>query len=136
MGKFLKTLIAGAASGAAAAYFLGTEKGKEVAEKVKTGLNDYKADPESYHQVAREKVAEYKELATSTFDGYKEKWENGELTADSFGQVVKDTVSHVKEKVSKSVDAELEDASFVEQIIEEKTVLENDIIIDLTNQEN
>lgn len=123
MGKIFNTIIVGAASGAAAAYFLGTEKGKEVVAKVKAGVEAYQADPESYHRVARDKVNEYKDMAVDTFSEYKGKWESGEFSADNLSKAVKDTVNQVKEKV----------ASVTEESIKSEDVTEKeDIIIDLT----
>lgn len=132
MSKFIKTLIVGAASGAAAAYFIGTEKGREVADKVKASISDYQNDPENYHQKAKDKVVEYKELATTTFEEYKSKWESGELTTDNLNQVVKDTLTQVKGKVSETMTT---DTAIVDKIISEESALEKDIIIDLTDSD-
>ncbi|MGT2683442.1 YtxH domain-containing protein [Streptococcus porci] len=134
MNKFLKTVILGAASGAAAAYFLGTEKGKEIVAKVKESFDDYKANPDAYHEAAKEKVAEYKDLATDAFTEYKGKWESGEFSADNIGQAVKATVEQVKDKVNEAVRAASEDESVIVDVPEEEVVKE-DIVIDLTKND-
>ena len=96
MHKFLKTVIVGAASGAAAAYFLSTEKGKEFKVKLTKAYEAYKQEPEHYHQAAKEKAAEYSQLAVDTFNDYKEKWQTGELTKE-------DIISAVREKTNQAV---------------------------------
>lgn len=93
MGKFLNTVIIGAASGAAAAYFLSTDKGKQFKQKVKETLSAYKENPEEYHQYAAQKANEYKSAAVNTVKDYKGKMAANELTKD-------DVVSAVKEKAS------------------------------------
>lgn len=133
MGKLLKSIILGAASGAAAAYFLGTEKGKDIVAKAKENFEGYKANPDVYHEVAKEKVAEYKDLATETFAEYKDKWESGEFSADNIGQAVKATVQQVKEKVNETVQTVSEDDIIIVDVPEEEVVKE-DIVIDLTEQ--
>ncbi|AND78993.1 YtxH domain-containing protein [Streptococcus pantholopis] len=95
MDKFLKTVIIGAASGAAAAYFLSTEKGKEFKAKLTKAYQAYKQEPEHYQQTAKEKAAEYSQLAVDTFNDYKEKWQTGELTKD-------DLLSAAKEKAGQA----------------------------------
>jgi gas vesicle protein len=42
--KFLACLLGGAAAGAAIAWFLQTEKGKELAESLKTSFKDFAED--------------------------------------------------------------------------------------------
>lgn len=137
MGNVIKKIIVGFASGAAAAYFLGTEKGKEVVGKVKAGIDDYKDNSESYHQMAKDKVIEYKELATTTFDDYKEKWESGEITTDSLGKSVKDTITQVKDKVfSASTDVLVDESPLAEEVYTEEATIYDEIIIDLTDSES
>ena len=48
MSKFLNTLIIGAASGAAAAYFFTTEKGKAVKARIDEEIASFKEDPKTY----------------------------------------------------------------------------------------
>ena len=67
MSKFLNTLIIGAASGAAAAYFFTTEKGKAVKARIDEEIASFKEDPKAYQNQVVEKVSDYKELAVDTF---------------------------------------------------------------------
>ncbi|WP_057490542.1 YtxH domain-containing protein [Streptococcus orisasini] len=115
MGKFLNTVIIGAASGAAAAYFLSTEKGQQVKQKVNQAFEAYKRNPEEYHRYASQKASEYKDTAVNTFKDYKEKFETGELTKDDLVSTVKEkayqvgdladqTISEVKKYLSQAAD--------------------------------
>lgn len=142
MNKFFKTVIVGAVSGFAAAYFLSTEKGKEIKERATKAYEAYKENPDEYHQKAKEKTAEYTNLATDTFNDYKERFESGELTVDDVLATVKtkgeDALSFIAEKVSeitenqKPNDDVTVDADF--DIKEDNT--EEDIIIDYPSSES
>ena len=63
MSKFLNTLIIGAASGAAAAYFFTTEKGKAVKSRIDEEIASFKEDPKAYQNQVVEKASDYKDLA-------------------------------------------------------------------------
>ena len=82
MSKFLNTLIIGVASGAAAAYFFTTEKGKAVKARIDEEIASFKEDPKAYQNQVVEKASDYKDLAVDTFQDYKTKFENGDITAD------------------------------------------------------
>ena len=71
MSKLLRNVIIGVASGAAAAYFLSTEKGKELQKKASKAYQAYKENPSEYHQKAKDKATEYTDLAVDTFNDYK-----------------------------------------------------------------
>ena len=73
MSKFLNTLIIGAASGAAAAYFFTTEKGKAVKTRIDEEIASFKEDPKAYQNQVVEKASDYKDLAVDTFQDYKTK---------------------------------------------------------------
>ena len=57
MSKFLNTLIIGAASGAATAYFFTTEKGKAVKTRIDEEIASFKEDPKAYQNQVVEKLA-------------------------------------------------------------------------------
>ena len=63
MSKFFNTLIIGAASGAAAAYFFTTEKGKAVKTRIDEEIASFKEDPKAYQNQVVEKASDYKDLA-------------------------------------------------------------------------
>ena len=50
MSKFLNTLIIGAASGAAAAYFFTTEKGKAVKSRIDEEIASLKEEHKAYQK--------------------------------------------------------------------------------------
>ena len=95
MSKFLNTLIIGAASGAAAAYFFTTEKGKAVKSRIDEEIASFKEDPKAYQNQVVEKASDYKDLAVDTFQDYKTKFENGEITADDLTKTVQEKTAQV-----------------------------------------
>lgn len=104
MGKFLNTLIIGAASGAAAAYFLTTKQGQAFKKRVDQELASFKEDPKAYQDQVIEKANGYKDLAVDTFQDYKTKFENGEITADDLTQAVQEKTAQVAEFAKESFD--------------------------------
>lgn len=100
MSKWISTVIVGIASGATTAYFLSSEKGKEVKNRAMKAYQAYRKHPESYHQKAKEKAYEYSNLAVDTFYDYKEKFESGELTKEDVVSVVKEKSDEVVSKAS------------------------------------
>ena len=86
MSKFLNTLIIGAASGAAAAYFFTTEKGKAVKARIDEEIASFKEDPKAYQNQVVGKASDYKDLAVDTFQDYKTK-ESFELIKEKTAQV-------------------------------------------------
>ena len=95
MSKFLNTLIIGAASGAAAAYFFTTEKGKAVKARIDEEIASFKEDPKAYQNQVVEKVSDYKELAVDAFQDYKTKFENGDITATDLTKAVQEKTAQV-----------------------------------------
>ena len=81
MSKFLNTLIIGVASGAAAAYFFTTEKGKAVKSRIDEEIASFKEDPKAYQNQVVEKASDYKDLAVDTFQDYKTnlKWRHMQM---------------------------------------------------------
>ncbi|AEF24831.1 exported protein [Streptococcus parauberis KCTC 11537] len=89
MSNLLKSLVIGTATGLATAYFLSTEKGKEIKSRAEQAYDAYKENPEEYHQMAKEKGTEYTNLAKETFNDYKHKFETGEITPEQVMEAVK-----------------------------------------------
>ena len=115
MSKFLNTLIIGAASGAAAAYFFTTEKGKAVKARIDEEIASFKEDPKAYQNQVVEKASDYKDLAVDTFQDYKTKFENGDITADDLTKAVQEKTAQVADFAKESFAKE----SF--ELIKEKT---------------
>lgn len=136
MSKLLRNVIIGVASGAAAAYFLSTEKGKELQKKATKAYQAYKENPSEYHQKAKDKATEYTDLAVDTFNDYKEKFESGELTTDEFLEVVKEkgqaAADFASEKVSEFTSKVSEAVDEADDVKEETKAEVGDIIIDYT----
>lgn len=139
MSKLLKNVIIGVASGAAAAYFLSTEKGKEFQKKAAKAYEAYKENPAEYHQKAKDKATEYTDLAVDTFNDYRQKFESGELTTDEFLDTVKEkgkaAADFASEKVSGFTSKVSEAVNEAEEIKEETKAEVDDIIIDYKQDE-
>jgi len=114
MSKFLNTLIIGAASGAAAAYFFTTEKGKAVKSRIDEEIASFKEDPKAYQNQVVEKASDYKDLAVDTFQDYKTKFENGEITADDLTKAVQEKTAQV---TPEQADVEAETKAIVDDIV-------------------
>lgn len=136
MSKLLRNVIIGVASGAAAAYFLSTEKGKELQKKATKAYQAYKENPSEYHQKAKDKATEYTDLAVDTFNDYKEKFKSGELTTDEFLEVVKEkgqaAADFASEKVSEFTSKVSEAVDESDDVKEETKAEVDNIIIDYT----
>ena len=114
MSKFLNTLIIGAASGAAAAYFFTTEKGKAVKARIDEEIASFKEDPKAYQNQVVEKASDYKDLAVDTFQDYKTKFENGNITADDLTKAVQEKTAQV---TPEQADVEAETKAIVDDIV-------------------
>ncbi|WP_159564263.1 YtxH domain-containing protein [Streptococcus halichoeri] len=133
MGKFFKSVIIGTATGIATAYFLTTKKGKVVKERVEQAFEDYKANPDHYHKMAKDKSYEYSNLAKDTFTSYKNKFESGELTPEQVVDTVKEKANAFVQKASQQFTEQTNQAKNSGQASE--TVNEDDIIIDYSDIE-
>lgn len=139
MSKLLKNVIISVASGAAAAYFLSTEKGKKLQKKAAQAYEDYRENPAEYHQKAKDKATEYTDLAVDTFNDYRQKFESGELTADEFLETVKEkgkaAAGFASEKVSELTAKVSDTVKETENLKEETKADVDDIIIDYPQNE-
>ena len=144
MGK-ISSLLLGAVSGAAAAYFLTSKKGKEITEKVQDFVVDYREDPDKTHEAVVQSVKDFSDQAVKAINQTKEKVENGEITAETVLESVKDTTKSVvdysqdkfqeiKEKFEKEEEILEEEISDI--VVEEgEKAPSEEIIIDLETQE-
>ncbi|MGT2908161.1 YtxH domain-containing protein [Streptococcus dentiloxodontae] len=139
MSKFLNTLIIGAASGAAVAYFLTTEKGKAAKARFQEEVASYKEDPKAYQEQAFEKAAGYKDKAVDTFQDYKTKFENGEITAEDLTQAVQEKTAQAAAFAKDSFELIKEKANQIQREAEktsDKTEAEvDDIVIELADSQ-
>ena len=146
MGKFSSILL-GTLSGAAAAVFLTSKKGKEVTVKVSDFMNEVKENPENVKDQVVQKANQFSNQAVEAVNQAKEKVESGEITGETVLDSVKDATKQVvdfsqekmqewKEKMTPE-GISPEDFKKTEQEPIDKETTSEDIVIDLTeNQES
>lgn len=147
MGKFSSILL-GTLSGAAAAVFLTSKKGKEVTAKVSDFMNEVKENPENVKDQVVQKANHFSNQAVEAVNQAKEKVESREITGETILDSVKEATKQVvdfsqekmqewKEKMeSEGISPEEFKKSAPESAENEPT--SEDIVIDLTeeNQES
>ena len=145
MGKFSSILL-GTLSGAAAAVFLTSKKGKEVTAKVSDFMNGVKENPDDFKEQVVQKANHFSNQAAEAVNQAKEKVESGEITGetilDSVKEVTKQVVDFSQEKMQEWKEKMTpegispEDFKKTEQEPVDKETTSEDIVIDLTeNQE-
>ena len=146
MGKFSSILL-GTLSGAAAAVFLTSKKGKEVTAKVSDFMNGVKENPDDFKEQVVQKANHFSNQAAEAVNQAKEKVESGEITGetilDSVKEVTKQVVDFSQEKMQEWKEKMTpegispEDFKKTEQEPVDKETTSEDIVIDLTeNQES
>ena len=145
MGKFSSILL-GTLSGAAAAVFLTSKKGKEVTAKVSDFMNGVKENPDDFKEQVVQKANHFSNQAAEAVNQAKEKVESGEITGETILDSVKEATKQVvdfsqekfqewKEKMTPE-GISPEDFKKTEQEPIDKETTSEDIVIDLTeNQE-
>ena len=147
MGKFSSILL-GTISGAAAAVFLTSKKGKEITAKVSDFMNEVKENPDDFKDQIVQKANHFSNQAAEAVNQAKEKVESGEITGETILDSVKEATKQVvdfsqekfqewKEKMeSEGILPEEFKKSAPESAENEPT--SEDIVIDLTeeNQES
>ena len=146
MGKFSSILL-GTISGAAAAVFLTSKKGKEVTAKVSDFMNEVKENPDDFKDQVVQKANHFSNQAVEAVNQAKEKVESGEITGETVLDSVKEATKQVvdfsqekfqewKEKMTPE-GISPEDFKKTEQEPVDKETTSEDIVIDLTeNQES
>ena len=145
MGKFSSILL-GTLSGAAAAVFLTSKKGKEVTAKVSDFMNGVKENPDDFKEQVVQKANHFSNQAVEVVNQAKEKVESGEITGetilDSVKEATKQVVDFSQEKMQEWKEKMTpegispEDFKKTEQEPIDKETTSEDIVIDLTeNQE-
>ena len=146
MGKFSSILL-GTLSGAAAAVFLTSKKGKEVTAKISDFMNEVKENPDDFKDQVVQKANHFSNQAIEAVNQAKEKVESGEITGetilDSVKEVTKQVVDFSQEKMQEWKEKMTpegispEDFKKTEQEPIDKETTSEDIVIDLTeNQES
>ena len=85
--------LAGALIGAAAALFFAPKKGSEMREDASKMYDDFKDDPEAA-------LNNLRDFSTEKFNDIKERFESGEISADSAKDYLTSKRDLIKEKVS------------------------------------
>ena len=138
MGKFSSILL-GTISGAAAAVFLTSKKGKEVTAKVSDFMNEVKENPDDF------KANHFSNQAVEAVNQAKEKVESGEITGETVLDSVKEATKQVvdfsqekfKEWKEKMETEEISPEDLKKSAPEsaEKETTSEDIVIDLTKKQ-
>ena len=126
MGK-ISSLLLGAVAGAAAAYFLTSKKGKERTEKGQDFVVDYREDPDKTHEAVVQSVKDFSDQAVKAINQTKEKVENGEITAETVLESVKDTTKSVVDYSQDKFQEIKEKFEKEEEILEEEI---SDIVVE------
>ena len=135
MGR-LSSLLIGTITGASAAYFLTTKKGKELTNKVKGFVKEYQEHPQDVHESVKQTAVDFSKQATDAIQQTKEKVEKGEITKETVMETVKDKIqqktgSQVAPLLSKSeleseeIVLDLEDKPVASEAV--KTTVEDDV---------
>lgn len=78
MGR-LSSLLIGVISGASAAYYLSTEKGKKVTKKVVRFVKDYQEDPQEVHESVKQTAKDVSKQAAEVIQQTKENLAGNDL---------------------------------------------------------
>ena len=137
MGKFSSILL-GTISGAAAAVFLTSKKGKEVTAKVSDFMNEVKENPDDFKDQVVQKANHFSNQAVEAVNQAKEKVESGEITGetvlDSVKEATKQVVDFSQEKMQ-TEEISPEDLKKSAPESTEKETTSEDIVIDLTKKQ-
>lgn len=144
MGKFSSILL-GTISGAAAAVFLTSKKGKEVTAKVSDFMNEVKENPDDFKDQVVQKANHFSNQAVEAVNQAKEKVESGEITGETVLDSVKEATKQVvdfsqekfKEWKEKMQTEEISPEDLKKSAPEsaEKRPTSEDIVIDLTKKQ-
>ena len=88
MGKF-SSIVLGAVSGAAAAVFLSSKKGKEVTARVNDFIKEVQENPEEFKEQVIHSAVDLKDQAVETVSQVRDKVNNGEITRETILTSVK-----------------------------------------------
>ena len=94
MGKF-SSIVLGAASGAAVAIFLSSEKGKEVRARVSNFIKEVQENPDEFKEQVCHSATDLKNQTVDTVTQVRDKVNNGEITKESILTSVKETTKHL-----------------------------------------
>ncbi len=123
----LSSLLLGAVTGAAAALFVQSKKGQEVAKQAKDWYADYQADPEATKENVSQVATDLGQNVSQRYDDFKAAVQSGDITVQS-------VMNDVKAFSEKQVETLTEKFGSKEEVVEKvkKAVTpDQDIVIDI-----
>lgn len=123
----LSSLLLGAVTGAAAALFVQSKKGQEVAKQAKDWYADYQADPEATKEKVSQAATDLGQNVSQRYDDFKAAVQSGDITVQS-------VMNDVKAFSEKQVETLTEKFGSKEEVVEKvkKAVTpDQDIVIDI-----
>lgn len=120
MGKF-SSIVLGAASGAVAAIFLSSEKGKEVRARVSNFIKEVQENPDEFKEQVCHCATDLKNQTVDTVTQVKAKVNNGEITKESI-------LTSVKETTKEMLDYSQDKFQAIKEKIQEEHLTKDDLI--------
>ena len=120
MGKF-SSIVLGAASGAVAAIFLSSEKGKEVRARVSNFIKEVQENPDEFKEQVCHSATGLKNQTVDTVTQVKDKVNNGEITKESI-------LTSVKETTKEMLDYSHDKFQAIKEKIQEEHLTKDDLI--------
>lgn len=127
----LSSLLLGAVTGAAAALFVQSKKGQEVAKQAKDWYADYQADPETTKEKVSQAATDLGQNVSQRYDEFKAAVQSGDITVQS-------VMNDVKAFSEKQVETLTEKFGSKEEVVEKvkKAVTpDQEIVIDIDGEE-
>ncbi|NYS49650.1 YtxH domain-containing protein [Streptococcus danieliae] len=123
----LSSLLLGAVTGAAAALFVQSKKGQEVAKQAKDWYADYQADPEATKEKVSQAANEFSQNVAQRYDEFKEGVQSGDITVQS----VMDDVKAFSEKQVETLTEKFGTKEEVVSKVKKAVTPDEEIIIDM-----
>lgn len=123
----LSSLLLGAVTGAAAALFVQSKKGQEVAKQAKDWYADYQADPEATKEKVSQAANEFSQNVAQRYDEFKEGVQSGDITVQS----VMDDVKAFSEKQVETLTEKFGSKEEVVEKVKKAVTPDQDIVIDI-----
>ena len=120
MGKF-SSIVLGAASGAVAAIFLSSEKGKEVRARVSNFIKEVQENPDEFKEQVCHSATGLKNQTVDTVTQVRDKVNNGEITKESI-------LTSVKETTKEMLDYSQDKFQAIKEKIQEEHLTKDDLI--------
>ena len=120
MGKF-SSIVLGAASGAAAAIFLSSEKGKEVRARVSNFIKEVQENPDEFKEQVCHSATGLKNQTVDTVTQVRDKVNNGEITKES-------VLTSVKETTKEMLDYSQDKFQALKEKIQEEHLTKDDLV--------